>query len=101
MQANQPCERESIDSPTTPGLRIKLKRKSLKMTSKNMEQRAETSNVKFTPGTQNSSTTPCFGTFIGNCDTRIEYNMVSDEIRILDVEKVFVNRLKVLSPRKF
>jgi hypothetical protein len=57
LQANQPCERESFDSPTTLGSSRKL-RKSYTMTSKNMEQRAETSNVESTPGTQTSSTMP-------------------------------------------
>jgi hypothetical protein len=59
-----------------------------------MKQRAETSNFKSTSGAQNSSTTPCFGTVIRNYDTRIEYDMVSSEIRMLDLGKVFVNRLK-------
>jgi hypothetical protein len=71
------------------------------MTSKNMEQRAETSNVEATPGTQTSSTTPCFGTCIGNYDTRIEYDMVSGEIRMSDVGKVFVNRLKESCLQRF
>ena len=80
LQENQPCERESIVSPTTPGSTKKSRRKSLTMTSKNMEQRADTSIVESTLGTQTSSTTPCFGTCIGNYDTRIEYDMVSSEI---------------------
>jgi hypothetical protein len=59
------------------------------MTSKNMEQRAKTSNVEATARTQTSSTMPCFGTCIGNYDTRIEYDMVSGEIKMLDAGKVF------------
>jgi hypothetical protein len=71
LQANQPCERESIDSPTTLGSSIKSRRKSYTMTSKNMEHRAKTSKVESTLGTQTSSTMTCFGTSIGNYDTML------------------------------
>jgi hypothetical protein len=64
------------------------------MTSNNLEQRVETSNVEATPKTQSSSITTCFVTCIENYDTRIEYDMVSGEIRMSYVGKVFVNMLK-------
>jgi hypothetical protein len=87
-------QKESINFPTTPTLRKISRRKSIQINTKNVEHGVETSNVLTTHGKQNSSTMPCFASFIGSYDTKIEYNVVLGEIQISNVRKVFVNRLK-------
>ena len=61
----------------------------------------KTSNVPATPGTQTSSTTTCFESYIGTYDTKVEYDVVLGDIRMTDVGKVFVSRLKVSCLQRF
>jgi hypothetical protein len=64
-------------------------------TSKNVEQGAETSNVPATLGTQIVCTTStCYAYFIGTYKIEVEYDVVSGNIRMTNVGKVCMNRLK-------
>ena len=102
VQPNQPCQRELIDSPTTPGSRKRSRKKAISISFRIVEQGAlETSNVPATLGTQTSSTMTCFESYIGTYDTKVEYDVVSGEIRMTDVGKVFVSRLKVSCLQQF
>ena len=80
--ANEMIQRESIDSPCTPGSSKGSRKKIAKKSSKATEQGVETSGVATTPRTQNSSS--CFGSYtstIGTIGTRIEYDRLTGEIR--------------------
>jgi hypothetical protein len=95
IQPNQPSQRESIDSPSIPGSCKRSRRNSISITSKNVEQGVETSNVPTTPGSHISSTTStCYASCIGTYETKVEYDVVSGNIRMTDVGKVFMCRLK-------
>ena len=81
MQPNQPCQRESIESPTTLGSSKRSRKKTISISSRIVEQGVlETSSVPATPGTQTSSTMTCFASFIGTYDTKVEYDVVLGEI---------------------
>ena len=95
VQPSQPCQRESIDSPSTPGTSKRSRKKSISISSRIVEQGTpETSNIPSTPGTQTSSTMTCFASCIGTYDTKVEYDIVLGDIWMTDVGKVFMSRLK-------
>ena len=81
VQPNQPCQRESIDSPTTPRSSKRSRKKTISISSRIVEQGVlETSNVPATPGTQTYSTMTCFKSYIATYDTKVEYDVVSWDI---------------------
>ena len=95
LHAHQPFQRETIDSPTTSRSSRISRRKSLTITSKNLEHGTYNSNAQMTPRTQISSTTiPRHAICIGSYDIGVEYNMVSGKIHRLDSGKFFVKRFK-------
>jgi hypothetical protein len=57
IQPNQPSQMESIGSPSIPGSCKRSRINSISITSKNVEQGVEKSNVPSTPGSHISSTT--------------------------------------------
>ena len=60
-----------------------------------MEQGVETSNVPATPGSQISSTTStCYASCIGTYESKVEYDVVSGNIKMTDDGKVFMHSLK-------
>ena len=95
MKPNQPCQMESIDSPSTLGSTKRSRKQSISISSRNVEQGApEKSNVPATPGTQTASTKACFASCIGTYDTKVEYDIVSGDIGMTNARKMFVSGLK-------
>lgn len=102
VQPNQPCQRESIDSPTTPRSSKRSRKNSISISSRIVEHgEPETSNVPATSGTQTSYTMTCFESDIGTYDTKVEYDVVSGDIRMADAGNMFVSRLKVSCLQRF
>jgi hypothetical protein len=59
-----------------------------------VEHGAETFNVPATHGTHISSTTStCYASCIGIYETKVEYDVISGNIKMTDVGKVFMRRL--------
>ena len=78
------------------------RKKTISISSRIVEQGVlKTSNVLATPATQTSSTMTCCESCIGTYDTKVEYDVVLGEIRMTDVGKVFVSRLKVSCLQRF
>lgn len=95
-QPKQLFQRESIDSPSTPGSRKRSRKKAITITYQNVVQGTKMSNVPLTLGTNiysTTSTSAC-ASCIGTYETEVEYNVVSREIIMTDVGKVFNRRLK-------
>jgi len=86
MQECQLDQRESIDSPTNLGSTKRSRRKSLSITTKNLEHEIDTSNAQSILGIEISSSTPHYESCIGIYDTSIEYDMVLGEICRLDAQ---------------